>query len=181
MWGYCPDISTRLKVGDVVAVTLTSYDSSRDAILVSAKQAQPNDFEDLRGSHKLGDEVECTAIEVAADRIRATVSFGKKVAQAYIFKTELTEIIFVTEKTIGDIAPVGTSFKVLIKRFVDEHGLVELSRKQVLLQNHLSLEYGMAYEARVMAIGPRGAVVHTDRCEGILPGSKQVAPALGVG
>jgi hypothetical protein len=140
---------------------------------VSAKQAQPNFYAELKAQRSAGDEVAFTVTEVVVDRVRVDVSLDNgSTAQGYIHKSELSDLVFVTDTNISDFLPIGGRAFALIKRFDDGHHLVELSRKSAFRLHHDDLQYGTEYDGQIVATGARGAVVQTDRHEGIAVGDR---------
>jgi len=102
-------------------------------------------------------------------------------AAAYVHKSEVSNRLYVTPEILPVLLPKGGEFAFLVKRFDDQHRVVELSRRRWLTLNFRQLEYGKVYECRVALDGKGKALLYGDELEcTVRPGRLDTGQELDV-
>jgi small subunit ribosomal protein S1 len=155
VWGYCGSLEQLIQVGATIKVVPFVYDPNSDNIMASAKRARPNDFEAVRGSLIEGAVLEAEVVALGQGCVYTNSLVDGRAVAGYVHKSQMSNVIYVTQDEVIRILPVGSSFSFVVKRLDDRHRVVELSRKSWLQRSFLSLDYGRAYRGTIHAL-PNG-------------------------
>lgn len=169
-WQYCNDLRDLVKHGQVLTCKVIDYDAARDQLKISLRDLMDNGYEAARARLRVGDHVFGRIDAVAATGAYVSVSLDPdELVPAFVHVAELSRLAFVREKEgVSKALPPGTVAKFCVKRFNDEHRVLDLSRKEALAQGARTADYGVTY--RVRPIGERSGrhIVQCDLFEAIL-------------
>ena len=164
-WGYCDSIEHILELNQVVVVRVIAYRDNFDSVIVSVKAARTNEYEQCRESLRRGDLVDGTILAVSNDVAYVELSVEGMTAAAYVHMTEVSNNLVVTPALLREVLPKESVFTFVIKRFDDQHRVIELSRRRWLKENHGELEYSKPYSCRSILLENGRALLYGNELE----------------
>jgi hypothetical protein len=93
---------------------------------------------------------------------------GSTVA-GHVHKSEISNRLYVTPELLPVLLPKGGEFAFLVKRFDDQHRVVELSRRRWLTLNFPHLEYGKVYKCKIVPDSRGKVLLYGDELECTIP------------
>lgn len=168
-WGYCDSVERVAGVNEVVAVKAIEYREDLDSIVVSAKAARPNDYEDLRSRSTVGGTVRGKVWAFGKDLAFVDIAINGTTAAGYVHQSEVSNRQFVTPELFRELIQKGDEYTFEIKRFDDAHRVAELSRRRWLKFHYPDLQYGTLYGCRVAPFDARKVHLYGDDLECVVP------------
>ncbi len=166
-WGYCDNIYDCLKKGQQIKVKLINYDSNTNKLNVSIKQTIRNDYIEFKSISNVGDIVIGLVDAVESNRFNVNIKFeDEMIAQAYVHCSELSDIIYIDEKTLCQVFDIGKEYKFIIKKLIDDFQIVELSRKKFFEKNYDKLDYGKEYVGKIITSKKGMKILQSELYEG---------------
>jgi ribosomal protein S1 len=145
IWGYCERITDYVQEGDTTSVRCLAYDQWADVIHVGIKQVEPNHFGEFQLHHEVGSSVTCRVDAVSGRSIRVRALFDGQQAFGYVYRTEISWLLFVDDRMARHIFRPGEVYQCCVKRYDAANQVVEFSRKQFLALQHEKNAYGTPY------------------------------------
>jgi ribosomal protein S1 len=173
-WGYVNDTGFFAREGEKVQAVPLHVDATRNHLVFSIKRIERNDYAVLAEAQSVNQEVHGKVkISNFDDRLRVRIELGdSRLAEGYIHKSEISNVIYVTSEDIGKIFDSTQEYHFLIKRFDERNEVIELTRKKLLKDKESALKYGSVYKGRVVQTDHGLRVAYCDDLEGILVETK---------
>lgn len=168
MWGFCSDMENSFPVDTLIKVKPIDFDYNANELLYSIKACYRNDFEKIGNQINVGNTIKGKIIKHFPNITRVEIILNSFIIQAYIHKSEISNIFYIEDHKMSMYLPLEKSFDFHIKRIDKKNQIVELSRKSFLTQEELQLDYGETIEVEVIEIEKNKAVFYENEIEGFI-------------
>jgi len=166
MWGFCSDIRNSFPVDSNISVTPILFDYQNNEIVYSIKACMRNQYDEAVEQLTIGEVYTGKIIKHFTDLARVQLEFKDFTIQAYIHKSEISNIAYVENEDIKYFLPIDKSFDFELKRKDNRNKIVELSRKNMVSSDFEELEYGDTIEVEIVKCDNDGAYFYEEEFEG---------------
>ncbi len=166
MWGFCSDIRNSFPVDSNISVTPILFDYQNNEIVYSIKACMRNQYDEAVEQLTIGEVYTGKIIKHFTDLARVQLEFNDFTIQAYIHKSEISNIAYVENEDIKYFLPIDKSFDFELKRKDNRNKIVELSRKNMVSSDFEELEYGDTIEVEIVKCDNDGAYFYEEEFEG---------------
>jgi ribosomal protein S1 len=168
MWGFCSNIEESFPTSSSFKVKPIEFDYNSNEILYSIKDCYRNDFEKIYNSFNIGDTCKGKVIRHFPNITRVEIVLNGNIIQAYVHKSEISEIFFIEDQEMSSFLPLESTFNFQIKRIDKRNKIVELSRRSYLNSTNTQLNYGDTIEVNVIKKEKNRAIFYENEIEGII-------------
>lgn len=168
-WLFCEDITKVLKVGEIFKVRLMQINYWYNNIIVSAKRAEVNNYDQYKENHSVGSLAQAKVFSYCGSLVRLKLFDGTGYCvEGYVHKSEITYLLFLEEEDMGRFLKRDNVYNFVIKKFIDSLQIVELSRKAYLKGNIKNLKAEGVYKVEIISVLKEKVYLHCDEFESSL-------------
>ena len=167
IWGKISSVSECFSVGQSISVIALEYVDDFNSIRFSCKRSRTHQFDELIDSEL--QIVTGTILNAYGQICCIEINTGSLIAQAYIHKSKISNCAFLTNDDIAWYLPKDKAFEFTIERTDMNYKIIELSRKEFLLDRPLP-DLGVSYRARITKKYKGKTFIYSNDLEGYIIG-----------
>jgi ribosomal protein S1 len=163
-WGAVGQFQYIYDVGEVIKVLVSEFDAERNIVRFSIKRKFKHEFDEWIKNLKNSELVVGKIIEYFENSVHVEFSQNGLTVQGFIFKSNISNISFITSDEMPTYLPIGKLFQFEIGEVKNQHKSVSLNRKRLL--SKWKPEYGESYHASYVKEDHLKGYIYAEHFEG---------------